>query len=467
MTVRLAKMCFTGTQTLCRNQFHASKPTFKSRKLCQSTTLENDATLYVHWPFCKRICTFCSFNKFANNNVDHQRMRKCLVTETQTLLQLAGVNSISSVYFGGGTPSLAEPWTISSVLNSISRICHFPCDAEVTLEANPTSVETDSLRHFHSAGINRLSLGVQTFNPRGLLLLGRDNTVEDSLQALQTAKSIFPGKVSIDLMFGRPQQTLDQWHKELVEALSVCDDHVSLYQLTLERGTPLYHDVKGGKLSLPVSDVLAEMYQLAVDTLPAYGFYRYEVANFARPGAESRHNLSYWNGTQYIGVGPGAHSRFTTCEEGNQRRQARVQTLEPNSWMKEVESMGHATRQQVPQTDFQILEEIVMLSLRTANGLTKKRWQTFSPFPKSLSLYDAFKDNLDIQDLVKSGLLILSEKCIRTTDKGMSVVDSIVPTLLVHLERKMSGNDFNKNKSILVPELSLTRPPLPLTLRRR
>lgn len=164
-------------------------------------------------------------------------MKKCLVAETKTLLQLSGVKKITSVYFGGGTPSLAEPLIISSVLETISRFSYLPTDVEITLEANPTSAETGQLRHFLSAGINRLSLGIQAFNQKDLLLLGRDNTVKDSLQALQEAKSIFPGKVSIDLLFGRPHQSLEGWSKELLQTIDVCDDHVSLYQLTLERGT--------------------------------------------------------------------------------------------------------------------------------------------------------------------------------------------------------------------------------------
>lgn len=359
-------------------------------------------------------------------------MRNCLVTETETLLHLSDVKRISSVYFGGGTPSLAEPLTISSVLETASRICHLPTEAEVTLEANPTSAETDNLKHFHAAGINRLSLGVQAFNTRDLTLLGRDNTIEDSLQALQTARSIFPGKVSIDLMFGQPHQTQDDWNKELSQALSVCNDHISLYQLTLERGTPLFKSVKSGKLPLPNPDVVAEMYQLAVETLIANGFYRYEVANFARPGAESRHNLSYWNGTQYIGVGPGAHGRFVPRGSGSETRQARVQTLEPNQWMKEVETRGHATRTQKTQTKFVILEEVFMLSLRTADGLSNEKWMSLSPL--DLSLYDAFKDNKDVQDLIQSGFLLLSEQGIKATYKGLSVLDSIVPMLLLHLE---------------------------------
>ncbi|XP_078345947.1 radical S-adenosyl methionine domain-containing protein 1, mitochondrial-like isoform X2 [Oculina patagonica] len=415
-----SKLCDTARRCCPqRIRFHSNA---RKDLACQSSTItvqlpkDDEATLYVHWPFCKQICTFCNFNKYISNNVDHQRMRKCLVTETETLLRLSGVKRISSVYFGGGTPSLAEPLTISSVLETAARICHLSTEAEVTLEANPTSVETDNLRHFHTAGINRLSLGVQSFSAKDLLLLGRDNTIKDSLQALQTAKSIFPGKVSIDLMFGRPQQTLDEWHKELSQALSVCDDHVSLYQLTLERGTPLYKSVKSGKL-----------------TLIANGFHRYEVANFAKPGAESRHNLSYWNGTQYIGVGPGAHGRFVPRGNETEMRQARVQTLEPNEWMKEVEARGHATRKQVPQAKLEILEEVLMLSLRTADGLSNEKWKSLSPL--GVSLYDAFKDNNDVQDLTQSGLLLLTEKGIKATYKGLFVLDSIVPTLLLHLEK--------------------------------
>jgi len=234
-------------------------------------------------------------------------------------------------------------------------------------------------------------------------------------------------------MFGQPHQTLDDWNKELSQALSVCDAHISLYQLTLERGTPLFKSVKSGKLPLPNPDVVAEMYQLAVETLIANGFYRYEVANFARPGAESSHNLSYWNGTQYIGVRPGAHGRFVPYGNGGEIRQARVQTLEPNQWMKEVETRGHATRTQITQTKFVILEEVFMLSLRMADGLSNEKWMSLSPL--DTSLYDAFKDNKDVQDLIQSGFLVLNEKGIKATHKGLSVLDSIVPMILLHLEQ--------------------------------
>lgn len=419
---------------------HISRILFHSKKgdACGTCTyplqlpVKDEATLYLHWPYCKQICSFCNFNKYISKNVDHDRMRKCLVTETETLLKLSGVKKISSVYFGGGTPSLAEPSTISSVLEAVSTICYIPSEAEVTLEANPTSAETEKLSHFHAAGINRLSLGIQAFSTRDLLLLGRDNTIRDSLRAIQAARSIFPGRVSIDLMFGRPQQTLEDWYKELLKALSVCDDHISLYQLTLERGTPLYKNVISGKQSLPDSDLVAEMYQLAVETLTANGFHRYEVANFAKSDAESRHNLSYWNGSQYIGVGPGAHGRFIPSGNGDGLRQARVQTLEPNQWMKEVEIRGHGTRKQVSQTKFEILEEILMMSLRTADGLSSENWKIFSPF--GLSLYDAFKDNQDVKDLIQHGLLSLTKRGVKATPKGLSVVDSIISTLLLHLD---------------------------------
>ncbi|RMX54672.1 hypothetical protein pdam_00009310 [Pocillopora damicornis] len=380
---RILPLPFSETSEKRHLPRHISRILFHSKKgdACRTCTyplhlpVKDEATLYLHWPYCKQICSFCNFNKYISKNVDHNRMRKCLVTETETLLKLSGVKKISSVYFGGGTPSLAEPSTISSVLEAVSTICYMPSEAEVTLEANPTSAETEKLRD--------------------LLLLGRDNTIRDSLRAIQAARSIFPGKVSIDLMFGRPQQTLEDWYKELLKALSVCDDHISLYQLTLERGTPLYKNVISGKQSLPDSDLVAEMYQLAVETLTANGFHRYEVANFAKSDAESRHNLSYWTGSQYIGVGPGAHGRFIPSGNGDGLRQARVQTLEPNQWMKE-------------------------------------NWKIFSPF--GLSLYDAFKDNQDVKDLIQHGLLSLTKRGVKATPKGLSVVDSIISKLLLHLD---------------------------------
>ena len=252
------------------------------------------------------------------------------------------------------------------------------------------------------SGINRVSLGIQALNDKDLKLLGRDHTVDESMQCIEEAKRLFPGRVSIDLIFGRPQQTISSWQPELNKVSEICDNHVSLYQLTLERGTALFKMHEHGMIDLPDDDDIADMYSLAVETMADEGLNRYEVSNFARSGSESLHNQAYWEGGQYIGIGPGAHGRFipmnctsdghvskvqghladknqtsTTVPQVN-HREARIQTLEPAPWMFEVVKYGHGTRKRVIQTQLDILQEFLMVGMRTARGVTNRRWTELS-----------------------------------------------------------------------------------------
>ncbi|XP_031554154.1 radical S-adenosyl methionine domain-containing protein 1, mitochondrial-like isoform X2 [Actinia tenebrosa] len=390
-------------------------------------------TVYVHWPFCKQLCTFCNFNKYVRENVNHARMRDCLVTELKTLVKLSGATIVKSVYFGGGTPSLAEPSTISAILDTVSHLCQLDQDAEVSLEANPSSSEISKLRSFKAAGVNRLSLGLQSLSSKDLALLGRDHTAEESLRCLEIAKELFPGRVSIDLLFGRPGQSVNEWEKELQQVLVHSNRHVSLYQLTLEAGTPLYKSVKAGHLSLPGIDTMADLYHKAVQVLEGEGFHRYEVSNFAKHGSESRHNLSYWNGGAYLGVGPGAHGRFPLESNGTKTRFARIQTLEPNSWMAEVEHFGHGTRQSIPQSTSEVLEEILVSGLRTKNGVTNKTWSKFAG--KDIgNLRDIFSSCQEAEEFIDAGLLELDDRGVRASSAGLSVIDGIIPHLALHLE---------------------------------
>ncbi|KAI8512123.1 radical S-adenosyl methionine domain-containing protein 1 [Branchiostoma belcheri] len=363
-------------------------------------------------------------------------MQRCLVQETATLLQQSGVQRVNSVFFGGGTPSLALPQTLAAVLEVISQHALLPADAEVTLEANPSSTETGKLREFKAAGINRLSLGIQAFSSSDLQLLGRDHSVEDSLRAIKEGRTLFPGRVSIDLIFGRPGQTVEAWQKELQQALSVCDDHISLYQLTLERGTALYRQVQSKQQTVPDPDTMADLYACAREMLHSNGFIQYEVSNFARNGAESSHNQSYWRGKQYIGVGPGAHGRFASRGSGQTVREARVQTLEPGQWMGAVERRGHGTAKRAALSQLDMLEETLMLGLRTTEGLTNERWQQLSG---GSSLQDIFGTSEAVQGFVKAGLLELSNSVLRATHTGLAVLDSIIPDLLLTTQDFYTG----------------------------
>ncbi|NXI30567.1 RSAD1 protein, partial [Sterrhoptilus dennistouni] len=383
---------------------------------------------------------YCNFNTYVVPAADEAVLRSCLVREAQTLLRLSRVHrwvcglgswgglgpsvppaashplphSVTSVFFGGGTPSLASPGTVAAVLEAVAGAARLPAGAEVTLEANPSSTSTSRLAGFRAAGVNRLSIGVQSLDDAELRLLGREHTAAEARKAVEAARGLFPGRTSIDLLFGLPGQSRDAWAQRLEAALRLCDHHISLYQLTLERGTALAAQVRGGALPAPSQDLLADMYQTARTELVAAGFRHYEVSNFARKGASSTHNLSYWRADQYIGVGPGkgvmggrwgvvrgrvphelslslaaagAHGRFVLRGEGGCTREARVQTLEPVAWMREVQSRGHGTRSRVVLSLLEQLEELLTLGLRTDEGITHERWGHFSP---QLSLQAVF-----------------------------------------------------------------------------
>ncbi|KAM6111133.1 radical S-adenosyl methionine domain-containing protein 1, mitochondrial [Pterocles gutturalis] len=391
------------------------------------------AALYVHWPYCRKRCSYCNFNKYVVPAVDEAAVRTCLVREARTLLRLGQVQSVTSVFFGGGTPSLASPHTITAVLEAVAGAAHLPAGAEVTLEANPSSAGTSRLAGFRAAGVNRLSIGVQSLDDAELRLLGRDHTAAEARKAVEVARGLFPGRTSIDLIFGLPGQSWGAWAQGLEAALGLCDDHVSLYQLTLERGTALAAQVSGGTLPAPPQDLLADMYQTACATLVAAGFRHYEVSNFARKGALSTHNLSYWRAEQYIGVGPGAHGRFVPRGEGGCSREARVQTLEPDAWMEEVQSRGHGTRKRVVLSPLEQLEEVLALGLRTDEGITQERWGHFSPH---LSLEAVFGVPGEAQDLQQQGWLLLDGSGLRCTREGLALLDSLLPGLLCQLQRR-------------------------------
>ncbi|KAM3597812.1 uncharacterized protein V6R79_009429 [Siganus canaliculatus] len=394
----------------------------------------NHASIYVHWPYCLRRCSYCNFNKYISRKSNDNIMAECLQREMETLLQLSQVSCVTSVFFGGGTPSLAHPSTIAAVLDTISRQASLSDKAEVTLEVNPTPVGMSKLEDYHHAGVNRFSIGVQSLQDEDLKILGRDHSSHQALQTIEEARRLCPERVSVDIMFGRPKQSVESWRKELSELLSMCDDHVSLYQLTLERGTQLFKQVAGGELTVPPEDVTAEMYQCARRTLQQHGFKQYEVSNFARHNAMSHHNLSYWKGRQYIGVGPGAHGRFVPLGEGGILREARTQTLEPDVWIREVQQRGHGTRRRIQLSHLELLEEVLVMGMRMTEGITHKHWESFSP---QLSLREVFGASADVQELLQSGWLILDDRGLRCSWEGLALLDSMLPTLLLELERKV------------------------------
>ncbi|KAK7112959.1 hypothetical protein V1264_012330 [Littorina saxatilis] len=364
-------------------------------------------------------------------------MRRCFQVEATNLLRDSPVREITSVFFGGGTPSLAEPRTLGAVLETVSKEAWLAPEAEISMEINPTSIETSKMKDFQIAGVNRSSIGVQTLNDSALRILGRDHHSKDSLRCLEKASEVFKKRTSVDLMFGYPGQSLDMWRKELTQMLSLCDHHISLYQLTLERGTQLFKDVAAGLTVMPSTDEMADMYFAAIEILDSHGFSQYEVSNFAKGGNYCQHNIAYWTGQQYIGVGPGSHGRvWRPREDGTHQRHACVQTLEPENWMWEVEKFGHATRKSTSQTNRDILEELVSVCLRTAWGLSEKNW---SAIVTSVRL-DEFLSSPQTVHWIQKGFLRKTAEGLKATPSGLAILDSILPDILVDIDTLMTSH---------------------------
>ncbi len=326
--------------------------------------------VYVHWPYCLAKCPYCDFNSHAAAGADHDRWRRALLAELAHFAAQVPGRRVDSVFFGGGTPSLMAPETVAALLDAVAGHWTLPAEAEITLEANPGTVDRDRFAAFRAAGVNRLSLGVQALEEEALRFLGRVHGRDEALRALEAARRLFP-RLSFDLIYARPGQTPEAWAAELARALEIAADHLSLYQLTIEPGTAFYTLEARGALVLPDEDAAAAMYEHTQAACAARGLPAYEVSNHAVPGAESRHNLIYWRGGDYVGIGPGAHGRLTRRGPTRALRQHRA----PERWLALVETQGHATREDVALTAAERAEELVMMGLRLAEGVEVARFR--------------------------------------------------------------------------------------------
>ncbi|CAD7051926.1 coproporphyrinogen III oxidase [Pseudorhizobium endolithicum] len=373
--------------------------------------------IYVHWPFCAAKCPYCDFNSHVRHQpVDQPRFAAAFQSEMGWMRQMSGPKTVTSIFLGGGTPSLMEPATVAAVLESISRHWHVPEGIEITMEANPSSVEAERFRGYRAAGVNRVSLGVQALNDADLKFLGRLHDVADALKAIRLAREIFP-RMSFDLIYARPRQTVDAWEAELKEAISYAVDHLSLYQLTIEEGTPFYGLHKAGKLLVPDGDQSADLYEATQETTARYGLPAYEVSNHARPGAESRHNLTYWRYGDYAGIGPGAHGRLT---RGSQKI-ATATERRPEAWLDLVGRQGHGMIDQEELGRDEQADELLLMGLRLTEGVDLARWQQLSgrdPDPRREQI------------LLEHGFIErLGNSRLRCTPKGMLILDAVVADL--------------------------------------
>ncbi len=320
--------------------------------------------LYVHWPFCKAKCPYCDFNSHVREGVDDGQWRAALLTEMRHVAGLMGPRRVTSIFFGGGTPSLMAAGTVGAVIEEASKIWGLDDNCEITLEANPTSVEAGKFRDFRAAGVNRVSVGVQSLIPEDLKALGRQHSVDEALAAVALAARTFE-RYSFDLIYARPQQTPQQWEKELAQALEMVGDHLSVYQLTIEPNTQFFTLYQSQRLEIPNEDDAATFYEITQNMLGAKGMPAYEVSNHARPGMESRHNLTYWQYGEYAGVGPGAHGRIRLGDDVMATRTHRA----PEEWLKRVERDGHGYHPFEAVDARGQFEERLMMGLRISDGV--------------------------------------------------------------------------------------------------
>lgn len=388
-----------------------------------TTQSRSSAALYIHWPFCKKKCPYCDFNSHVREGVDHAAWREALLRELRYWHARAPEKSISSIFFGGGTPSLMEPSTVAALIDEVHKL--WPTAAggcEITLEANPTSVEAAKFISLKAAGVNRVSLGVQSLKPESLAFLGREHSASEALDAVALAAKIFP-RYSFDLIYALPNQTLREWEKELKEALGFARGHLSLYQLTIEENTAFHHAYHVGKsFALPEDSLAAELYALTQTIMEDAGLPAYEISNHASSGNESRHNLAYWNSDSYIGIGPGAHGRV---DVGPSRLTTRAQKS-PERWLSAVQHAGHGVEEELSLSVQERAEEIILMGLRLPEigvDLTKLRADVAS------YLTTLWADGR-VEQLVQQNMLIATPTNLRPTRHGQLVLNSIIEKLL-------------------------------------
>jgi putative oxygen-independent coproporphyrinogen III oxidase len=337
-------------------------------------SLTTPFAVYVHWPFCLSKCPYCDFNSHVRHNgVDEARFVRAYATEIAAAADRVPGRTVSSIFFGGGTPSLMQPASVAAILEAIAKHWRVAPDVEITLEANPTSVEAARFRGFRAAGVNRVSLGVQSLDDAALKELGRLHSAQEALDAVAIARANFE-RYSFDLIYARPRQSLESWAAELRRALAHAGDHLSMYQLTIEPDTPFFGLHKAGKLVVPNEDLARDLYDLTQAICVKAGLPAYEISNHARPGGECRHNLVYWRGHDYAGIGPGAHGRLTI----DGRRVATETEKRPESWLMRVEAAGSGLIVDEKLTAGEAADEFLLMGLRLAEGIEPARYTALS-----------------------------------------------------------------------------------------
>jgi putative oxygen-independent coproporphyrinogen III oxidase len=376
--------------------------------------------VYIHWPFCKSKCPYCDFNSHVREGIDQARWRNALLVELEHAAREAPDRRAETMFFGGGTPSLMEPETVGALIARTKQLWDTAPDIEITLEANPTSVEAAKFAALAEAGVNRVSLGVQALDPAALRFLGREHSADEAIAAIDTARRHF-ARYSFDLIYARPGQTLEAWLAELKRALALAGEHLSLYQLTIERGTRFFAEHQRGGFVLPDEEEAARMFEETQALLEAAGLPAYEISNHARDGAACRHNLIYWRYQDYVGVGPGAHGRFA---EGNTKRATRRQSG-PENWLAEVERQGHGTVETSVVTGQDRVEEALMMGLRLREGIDRALFASVAGADPVEALGEA-----KLAPLLAAGFLEVQPTHLKATPAGRQRLNALLERLI-------------------------------------
>ncbi|MDX2082992.1 MAG: radical SAM family heme chaperone HemW [Rickettsiales bacterium] len=375
-------------------------------------------SIYIHYPFCKSKCPYCDFNSHVRDNVDYENFLCAYEKELEFFAAKISPRQVKSIFFGGGTPSLMPIFLVEGILKKISQLWIIADDCEITLEANPTSFEAAKFKDLQQIGINRLSLGIQALNDDDLKFLGRQHCAKEAIATIEIAAKIFDN-FSFDLIYARPRQTVKSWCEELICAINFGSNHLSLYQLTIEKGTKFFSEFKQKKFQIPDENLAAQLYEKTYEITANAGLELYEISNYAKKDFQSRHNLSYWQGEDYIGIGAGAHSRIYFKNE--LQRSAIAMICEPLAWLKKVENFGVGIQKLEKITASDLEDELILMALRLKEGLSEKFF--YQHFQKKLSeIFDFEK----LKKLENQGLITTNDHQIKICDDYRLLTNEII-----------------------------------------
>ena len=388
--------------------------------------MSKDLSIYIHYPFCKSKCPYCDFNSHVKDGVDYQRFLKAYESELDFFATKTGTRKVKTIFFGGGTPSLMPIFLVEGILKKITALWQIDENCEITLEANPTSAEASKFKELKAIGINRLSIGIQALNDEDLKFLGREHSSLEAIKTIEIAAKIFDN-FSFDLIYARPKQTLKSWESELAQAINFGTKHLSLYQLTIEKGTKFYSRFQRGEFQMPNEELSAQFYEMTDKITSDAGFQAYEISNYAKPNFESRHNLVYWQGGDYLGIGAGAHSRIFF--ENKKNRSAIMMIHEPLAWLKKVqeENVGIQTLEKI--SDEELIEELILMGLRLKEGIFAE------VFKRN---FDDIFDLKTLQNLEKQGLITFTNNNIKINNHARILTNSIIAKLCESLKNNKS-----------------------------